>query len=740
MADRADEMGGCLEWGMALKHRMGGCAVALGLALACGGGGGSSTPPPPQPGTPAPALTLLSPSAAVVGAPVTLTGTALTGATAVSFNGQAADYTLQSDTSIKATVPGGATTGAVSVTTAGGTATSPNPFTVNPTPAPTVSGFSPIAGSVGTSVTVTGSGFWGASAVSFGSTAASFTVQSDTQLQTTVPAGAATSTVRVTNAASTAASAAPFTVTASASLDLTIDGLYLTQATQTYPSPSVPLVKDRSAWVRVFVKASEANAVQPQVRVRFINGSTTNTLTINAPGASVPLAVSEGSAASSWNAAVAAAWIQPGTHVLADVDPSGLVPESNKANNSSADTTLDVRTLPTWKITLVPITTPNTSGASPATITGAVDTSNMAAYLDTAKRFWPVPDAVDVALGAGLTSSLTAPLDSGGSNWGTVLSEVSARRSADGSARYYYGVVATTYGGGVAGLGYVPGHSAIGWDKSGSRARVLAHEVGHNFSRPHSPCGGVASSDPSFPYSGGKIGVTGWDAFATTGNLKDAATYTDVMGYCSTQWVSDYCYKLVLTYRAGNANNLAPPEAGVAEDCLILWGRVEDGRVILEPAFPAFTVPCLPEGGDLGLEALDVSGRSLLNLPFTSTEVADGPEGQAHFAYAVPRRLLGGESLHALRVLDRGVERARHTRLATGPGPERPLAAQRSVEGHVLQWNPERHPLLVVRDAAGQVRGFLRGGRATLPAEPSLEILACDGVSSQVQRISQDSE
>ncbi len=710
-----------------LRSASGGTVLALALACGGGGGGGGTPAPPPPP----PTVSAFTPTSGVVGAPVTVTGTNLTGATQVKFHGTAATFTVQSATSLQATVPVGATSGTLSVTTAGGTATSAGSFTVNPTPAPTLTSFLPASGPVGASVVLTGTGFWGATAVRFGGTAATFTIQSNTQITAVVPTGAATGTVQVVNGTGTATSAASFTVTLTASLDLTLDGLYLTQATQNYPAPAVPLVKDRSAWVRVFVKANEANSASPAVRVRFINGATTNTLTIPAPAPGVPQAVNEGVVAGSWNMAVPAAWIQPGVHVIADVDPTGAVPEADKANNASADIALDVRALPTWKITLVPVTTPNTAGATPATLTGAVDTSNMAAYVDMAKRIWPVPDAVDVTVRAAFASSLTAPLASDGSNWGTVLSETSALRSSDASTRYYYGVVGTTYGGGVAGLGYVPGHSAIGWDKSGSRAGVLAHEVGHNFSRPHSPCGGVSGADASYPYAGGKIGVTGWDAFAASASLKAAATYTDVMGYCGTQWVSDYCYAKVVTYRASNANNLAPESP---EDCLILWGRMEGGRVILEPAFPARTLPSLPEGGDWSLEAADVDGRSLLRLPFTPTEVADLPEGQTarHFAFAVPVRLLGGDALHSLRLLDRGVEQARHTRLATGPGVERPVALQ----GSTLQWSPDRHPLLVVREAAtGQVRGFLRGGQATRPIEPGLEILACDGVSSLRQPV-----
>jgi hypothetical protein len=70
---------------------------------------------------PAPAITAMSPATGPVGTVVTLTGTGLTGTTAISINGVAVtNFTVVNGTTITFTVPTGATTGNVVVTTAGG--------------------------------------------------------------------------------------------------------------------------------------------------------------------------------------------------------------------------------------------------------------------------------------------------------------------------------------------------------------------------------------------------------------------------------------------------------------------------------------------------------------------------------------------------------------------------------------------------------------------------------------------
>ncbi len=88
--------------------------------LFIGGGGG----------TPAPTISGFSPASGGVGTSVTITGTNFTGATSVKFNGQSASFSVVTSTQINATVPNCSSSGAVSVTTAGGTANSSTSFSV----------------------------------------------------------------------------------------------------------------------------------------------------------------------------------------------------------------------------------------------------------------------------------------------------------------------------------------------------------------------------------------------------------------------------------------------------------------------------------------------------------------------------------------------------------------------------------------------------------------------------------
>ena len=159
-----------------------------------------------------PKITGFTPSGGPVGVVVTITGTHFAGASAVRFNGtDAAMYTVVSDTKIRATVATGTTKGKISVITPSGTATSATVFTIA---VPKITAFTPSSGPVRKVVTITGSGFKGASAVAFnGKSALTFVVISNTKIKATVPVGATSGKITVTTPSGTARSAGKFTVT-----------------------------------------------------------------------------------------------------------------------------------------------------------------------------------------------------------------------------------------------------------------------------------------------------------------------------------------------------------------------------------------------------------------------------------------------------------------------------------------------------------------------------------------------
>ncbi|MBH0130969.1 IPT/TIG domain-containing protein [Salinibacterium sp. NK8237] len=127
------------------------------------------------------------------GTVVTITGTGFTNATGVTFDGDVgASFDVVSDAEITVTSPAHAA-GAVDVivTHAAGDST-PEPFTYLADP--TVTLVSPNAGPLegGTEVTITGTGFTGATGVTFdGEDGTSFTVVSDTEITVTSPPHAA---------------------------------------------------------------------------------------------------------------------------------------------------------------------------------------------------------------------------------------------------------------------------------------------------------------------------------------------------------------------------------------------------------------------------------------------------------------------------------------------------------------------------------------------------------------------
>jgi IPT/TIG domain len=157
---------------------------------------------------PLPAIVSVSPNSGTTlgGTTVVIAGTDLASATSVTFDGVPASITLNTPIALTVTTPAHAPGPVdITVTTPDGTTTSVGAFTYVE-PAPTLAGITPANGpeAGGTSVTLTGTGFTGVTAVHFGAAlGTAVTVSSDTSLTVTAPPGSGTVQVNVTRPSGT---------------------------------------------------------------------------------------------------------------------------------------------------------------------------------------------------------------------------------------------------------------------------------------------------------------------------------------------------------------------------------------------------------------------------------------------------------------------------------------------------------------------------------------------------------
>lgn len=169
----------------------------------------------------APSITSINPNSGPVGSTATITGKnfgAAVGTNTILFNGSpnSAPVISWSATSIVITVPVGATTGGVTVTTNIARSNAVL-FTVTAAPpAPSIGNLNPTSGPVGTAVAITGTNFGASqssSTVTFNGTPAAITSWSATTIVAKVPSGATSGSVVVT-VGGAASNGISFTVTA----------------------------------------------------------------------------------------------------------------------------------------------------------------------------------------------------------------------------------------------------------------------------------------------------------------------------------------------------------------------------------------------------------------------------------------------------------------------------------------------------------------------------------------------
>jgi hypothetical protein len=147
-------------------------------------------------GSNVPTIASFTPASGITGSAIAIEGSALGAVSTVKVGKLSASFTVDSPGKLEAIVPDGAKAGKIAVSAPGGSATTKTKFT----PTLSVTGFGPKQGAAGRSVTVKGVGFAPGASVQFnGVAASSVSFVSSTKLKATVPAGASTGPVTVTN-------------------------------------------------------------------------------------------------------------------------------------------------------------------------------------------------------------------------------------------------------------------------------------------------------------------------------------------------------------------------------------------------------------------------------------------------------------------------------------------------------------------------------------------------------------
>ena len=452
-------------------------------------------------------------------------------------------------------------------------------------------------------------------------------------------------------------------------------GAYLIQTVQSWDDP-VPLLAGEPALLRVFVTAEESNAVpMPDVRATFyVNGTERHSVHIPEGTQSIPLEVVEGDLTRSANAEVPAWVVSPGLEMVIDVDPEDKLDPAlgvTKRIPASGRIAVDVRPVPAFNLTLVPFLLDSDPDLS---VVEAV--SAMAADPEGHELLRDVRTLLPIAE---LAVAEHQPVTTSNVHSFNILKQVDALRIMEGGTGYWSGIHNGRSWGvqGVAQLGQFASVAELD-------ATTLGHELGHNLSLRHAPCGGPAGIDRWFPHVNGTTGAWGYDIEQDT--LVSPEGF-DIMSYCFHRgyWISDFFFNQALDHRLATAEaQTVAAEPSPSTRSLLLWGgRDQDGVPYLDPALVVDAVPSLPDtAGEYAIEGATVEGTPLFSFTFDMPVVGDATGEETSFVFALPVEPGWAEQLASI----------------TLSGPD---------GSDTLDENTDR-PMAILRDPlTGQVRGFV---------------------------------
>ena len=476
---------------------------------------------------------------------------------------------------------------------------------------------------------------------------------------------------------------------------------YLIQATQSVEFP-VPLVAGEDALLRVFVMADEmANVDMPQVRASFYqNNAVVHTVEIQAQDTTVPSTLDAGSLSASANAIIPGSVVMPGLELVVEIGPDESLDPAAGIQSRIPETgrmTIEVFDVPTLDLTLVPLVWSEDPDYSVVTATAGL------APDDDLFRF--TRDLLPVGnFELTIRDQLFTSVDPVFKNRAELLHEILAIQEMDGLGGHYMGILRSPGGAQLGGTAV----TVSDLDES-----TIAHELGHDMSLNHAPCGNIQRVDFAYPYPDGNIGAWGYDLL--TGTMVSPDT-PDLMSYCGPpDWISDYNFSKAIRYRQTDdyMESISPAASSVPGNTLLVWGGIdENGDLFLKPSFAVDAPASIPANpGPYQITGVDVEGGVLLSVGFNMSVIKDMEVGA--FAFTIP-------------VNPSWLERLVQINLS---GPEG--FASLDADGETA--------MALIRDPnTGQVLGFMRDVQSSsiglMPTEPGLDIIISTGIPDSVVR------
>ena len=413
--------------------------------------------------------------------------------------------------------------------------------------------------------------------------------------------------------------------------------IYVTQGVQNREG-EVALVAGRRAIVRVFMVGDETSFYGPGVRIRMLLGGEEIFQQVYAPVSDrTPSEIIESELDGSVNALVPASAMRPGVRMVVELDPEGLVPlKQNSQTRYPANGSIELKVVEPQPFRHVLVPTINAATGNESIVSWANALSVDHPYMNLLRSLMPVGET-ELEIHEPYRTNLN-----GFTAWIQWLNDMVSLMEREGRRGYYYGA-SSQPSGGLLGVAYLGVAASVGVNQ----ADTHTHEVGHNMSLPHAPCG--VAGDPNFPYSGAGIGVWGYDLFRN--RLKSPRDFVDVMSYCNPVWISDYFYTRALNFRlSSDAGVTFDAESTVADpvgEMLVVRGLIVNGELILEPSYVLNGPPVLPESdGPYRVEGIGENGQTEFSLSFSPYAREHG--GGGGFVFLVPYKPEWAETLERM--------------------------------------------------------------------------------------------